>query len=93
MRAVAVRRIAGILAAAKQRKLGPLRGEHQRLDPGSGMRAVAERLLLAPPAAAPGIAFAGLELDLIGGELRPLWLCPDDILCPSGLRPFLPAPA
>src|SRR3990172_2976082 len=83
MRAVAVGGIAGILAAAQQRKLGPFRGEHQGLDPAAGVRPVAEGLLIAPPAAAPGIAFAGLQLDLIGGELRPLWRCHDDVLCPA----------
>ena len=85
MRAVAVGGISGILAAAKQRKFGPFRSEHQGLDPGAGMRPIAEGLFIAPPAAAPGVAFAGLELDLIGGELRPLWLCHEDILCPVGL--------
>ena len=74
MRAVAIGRIARILAAAEQRKLGPLRREHQWLAPGAGMRAVAKGLLLAPAAAAPSIPFAGLELDLIGVELRSLWL-------------------
>src|SRR6185437_17085420 len=87
MRAVAIGRIARILAAAEQRKLAPLRREHQRLDPGAGMRAVAKRLLLAPAAAAPSIAFAGLELDLIRVELRSFWLSHNSYPLPS--RPLM----
>src|SRR5262245_1011840 len=74
MGAVAERRIAGILAAAEQRALGALGGEHQGLDACAGMGAVAKRLLLASPAAAPGIALSCFELDLIGAELRPFQL-------------------
>ena len=71
MGAVAVGGVAGVLAAAKKGKLGPLSGEHQRLDAGPGMRPVAKGLLLASPAAAPGLALASLEFHLIGAELRP----------------------
>ena len=74
MGAVAVGGIAGILAAAEQRKLRPFRGEHERLDARAGMGPVAKGLLLAPPAAAPRVAFAGLQFDLIRAELWPLWL-------------------
>ena len=74
MRAVAKRGITRVLAAAKQRCFGALGGERQGLDSRAFMRSVAKGLLFAPPAAAPGIAFAGLELDLIGAELRTLWL-------------------
>ena len=74
MGAVAVGRIAGILAAAEERKLGSLRGEHERLDVRASMRSVAKRLVLAPPAAAPSVTLAGFELDLIGAELRPFRL-------------------
>jgi hypothetical protein len=38
------------------------------------MGAVAKRLFLAAPAAAPRIAFARFELDLIRAELWSLWL-------------------
>jgi len=69
MGAVAIRRVAGILATAQKRHLRALRREHQGLDPGTGMRAVAEGLLPAPPAAAPGIAFALFQLHLIGAQL------------------------
>ena len=75
MRAVAEGRVARVLAAAKQRKLGPLRRENEGLDPGVRMGAVAKGLLLAPPAAAPGVALAGFEHDLIGTELRSFGLC------------------
>ena len=71
MRAVAERWIAGVLAAAQKRALGPFRGEHQGLNAGPGMRAIAEGLLLAPTAAAPGVALSRFELGLIRAELRP----------------------
>ena len=74
MRPVAIRRVAGVLAAAKQRKLGALGREHQGLDSGAGMRPVAKWLFLTAPAAAPGIALPGLELDLVRAELRSLRL-------------------
>src|SRR4029077_2945452 len=74
MGAVAVGRIAGVLAAAKKGKLGSLGGEHQWLDAGPGLRPVAKGLLLASPAATPGIALAGFEFHLIRAELRPFWL-------------------
>src|SRR5680860_1050689 len=80
MGAVAKRRIAGVLAAAQQRHFRALCGEHQRLNAGAGMGAVAERLLLAPPATAPGVAFAGLELDLIRAEL---WALCSDMIIPQ----------
>src|SRR5262245_2013319 len=88
MRAVTIGRIAGILAAAKQRKLGALGREGQGFDPRAGMRPVAERLLLAPPATAPAITPAGLKLDLIGVKLRSLGLCHLAVLCES--RPWRP---
>ena len=69
MRAVAIGRIACVLAAAKQGALGPLGGEHQGLDTGAGMGAIAEGLLLAASAAAPGVALARLKFHLIGAEL------------------------
>jgi len=74
VRAVAKGRVARVLAAAKERRLVAFGGEHQGLDPRAAMRAVAEGLLLAPSATAPGITFAGLKLDLIRAELRSLWL-------------------
>ena len=74
VRAVAKGRVARVLAAAKERRLVALGGEHQRFNSGAGVRAIAKGLLLAPPAAAPGIAFPGLKLDLIRVELRSLWL-------------------
>ncbi len=83
MRAVTIGRIAGVFAAAKQGKFGALGGERQRLDPGSSVGAVAERLFLAPPAAAPSVAPAGLKFDLIGVKLRSLWLCHGGVLCKS----------
>src|SRR5215210_1283308 len=66
---VAEWRVTRILAATKKGKLTPLGGEHEGLDAGSRMRAVAEGLLLASTAAAPSVALAGFELDLIGAEL------------------------
>lgn len=72
--AVAKGRIASVLAAAKKCRLRPLGGEHQGLDAGAFMRPVAKGLLFAPSAAAPGVAPAGLELDLVRAELRSLWL-------------------
>src|SRR6187200_2622656 len=39
------------------------------------MRTVAKRLFFASSAAAPSVSLAGLELDLVGAELRSLWLC------------------
>src|SRR5262245_34660859 len=74
MGAAAERRIAGILAAAEQRALGALGGEHQGLDACAGMGAIAKRLLLTSPAAAPGVALSCFELDLIRAELRPFRL-------------------
>src|SRR5215510_9864905 len=84
VRAVAERRIAGILAAAKQCRFSALCREHHGLDAGARVRAVAEWLLLAPAAPAPRIALAGLELDLIGAELRPFRLLRHDhsLYCP-----------
>ena len=74
MRAVAVGGIAGILAAAKERGLRPLSGKYEWLDAHACMRPIAKWLPLAPAAAAPGIAPAGYEIDLIGAELRPFRL-------------------
>jgi hypothetical protein len=74
MGAVAVGGIAGILAATKERGLRPLSGKHERLNAGACMRPIAKWLLLAPPAAAPGVSLAGFKLDLIGAELRPFRL-------------------
>jgi len=74
MGAVAKRRIASVLAAAKECRLGPLGSKHQWFDAGAFMRTIAKGLLFAPSAATPGVASAGLELDLIGAELRSLWL-------------------
>jgi hypothetical protein len=74
MGAVTIWRVAGILAATEQRRLGALGGEHQRLDAGAVVGAVAKRLFLASPAAAPSIAFTLFELDLVRAELWSLWL-------------------
>ncbi|SRR5581483_9582948 len=68
--AVAVRRIAGVLAAAQQRRFVALGGERQRLYARAFMRAVAKGLLLASPAAAPSVTSPGFQLDLIRAELR-----------------------
>jgi hypothetical protein len=74
VRAVTIRRVARILAAAKERKLRALGREHQGLDPGPGMRSVAKRLFLAASAPAPRVTLPGLELDLIRVQLRAFWL-------------------
>ena len=74
MGAVTIWRVAGILAATKQRRLGALGGEHQRLDSGAIVGAVTQRLFLASSAAAPSIAFARFKLDLIRAELWSFWL-------------------
>ncbi len=74
MRAVAEGGIAGIFAAAKKCGRGPFRGEYEGIDASAGMRPIAKWLLLAPPAAAPGITPASFKLDLIGAELRPFRL-------------------
>jgi hypothetical protein len=73
--AVAKGGIPGILAAAKQRRFRVFGGEHQGLDVRAGVGAVAKGLLLASPAAAPGVTFARLELDLVGAELWAFRLC------------------
>ena len=74
MGAVTIWWVAVILAATKQRPLDALGGEHQRLDSGAIVGAVAKRLFLASSAAAPSIAFTLYELDLIRAELWSLWL-------------------
>jgi hypothetical protein len=71
---VAEWRIARVLAAAQKRYFRAFGGEHHGLDAGPLMGAVTKRLILAPSAAAPGVVFAGLELDLIGAELWAFWL-------------------
>lgn len=74
MGAVTIWRVAGILAATKQRRLGALGGEHQWLDSGAIVGAVAKRLFLASSAAAPSITFTLFELDLVRAKLWSLWL-------------------
>lgn len=67
MRAVAIRRIAGLLASAKPSGLGLFRGENQRLEFGTFVLAIAKWLLLAQAAGAVGVLLTGDQLDILGG--------------------------
>src|SRR4029077_1340871 len=96
MRAVAIGRVASVLAAAKQRGFGPLGCEHEGFKACAGMGAVAEGLLGAPAAAAPGVSFVRLELDLVGAQLWPFRLghnfAPGLCEAPTASLPNSPVP-
>jgi hypothetical protein len=70
MGSVAKWRIAGILAAAQQRRFRAFCSEHEGFDACARMRAVAKGLILAAPTGAPCVTFALFKLNLIGVELR-----------------------
>jgi len=63
--AVAVRRIAGLLATTKPGGLGLFSGKNHWLELGSLVLAVAEGLLFAQTTGAVGVLFAGDQLDFL----------------------------
>ena len=69
MRAITNRRLAAVLAGAKERLLVGIGGVFHRRDVGAGVAAVAKRLLLAAATGTPEIGLAGLDLHRNGGVL------------------------
>ena len=67
VRAIAIRRIAGLLTSAKPSGLGFFSGKDQRLEFSSFVLAIAEWLLLAQAAGAIGILLAGNQLNVLRG--------------------------
>src|SRR5262245_50458690 len=65
MTVVAERRRLGALAGAEHHRAGARGGPFHRLERGALVRAVAERLALGAPAAAPPV---GLALDYVDGD-------------------------
>ena len=70
VRAVAIRLVAGLLAAAEIGRFRARSREEQRFDAGSFMRAVAEWLACRAPAPAPGVSPPFDQFDEKWIELR-----------------------
>jgi hypothetical protein len=66
VRAIAIWRIAGLLASAKPSGLGLVSGENQRLEFSPFVFAIAEGLLLAQAAGAVRVFLTGNQLDVLG---------------------------
>src|SRR5579862_431239 len=89
--AVAERLVVGGLAAAKPNLLGLLRFEDERPEAHRFVRAVAEGLLRAASASAPGIVLAGFDIDAVrrflgGNGIAHLRTCLVSVACHQSSR-------